>query len=164
MIMRWPEGLKMKAERGQVSAELVELRDVLPTFLDAAGIPKPQVMDGESMLDILRKKSWRKMLDLEHAQIYEEDNAWVALTDGRYKYIYFTLTGQQQLFDLNNDPYEMNDLASEELFERNQSLVIKWRKRMTNHLKIRGEEWVTNGDLMVQTNSIYFGINHPKFK
>ena len=164
MIMRWPEGLKMKAERGQVSAELVELRDVLPTFLDAAGIPKPQVMDGESMLDILRKKSWRKMLDLEHAQIYEEDNAWVALTDGRYKYIYFTLTGQQQLFDLNNDPFELIDLVSEDLFERNKSLVNKWRKRMINHLKIRGEEWVTNGDLMVQSKSIYFGINHPMFK
>jgi len=164
MILRWPEGLELKAERGQVSSELVELRDVLPTFLDAAGIPKPQVMDGESMLDILREKSWRKMLDLEHAQIYEKDNAWVALTDGRYKYIYFTLTGQQQLFDLENDPYELNDLASEELFEGNKSLVKKWRKRMINHLKIRGEEWVKDGDLTIQGKSIYFGINHPKFK
>ncbi len=164
MILRWPEGFELNAERGQVSSELVELRDVLPTFLDAAGIPIPQVMDGESMLDILREKSWRKMLDLEHAQIYEKDNAWVALTDGRYKYIYFTLTGQQQLFDLNNDPYELNDLASEELLDGNKSLVKKWRKRMIDHLKIRGEEWVANGDLVVQSKSIYFGINHPMFK
>ena len=70
MIMRWPESIQMEAKRGQARTELVELRDVLPTFLDAAGMPKPEVMDGASMLDILRDKSWRKMLDLEHAQIY----------------------------------------------------------------------------------------------
>lgn len=164
MILRWPESMQLQAERGQICTELVELRDVLPTFLDAAGIPKPQVMDGESMLYILRDKPGRKMLDLEHAQIYEEDNAWVALTDGHFKYIYFTLTGQQQLFDLETDPYELNDLASEEFFEKNKSLVKKWRKRMIKHLEIRGDEWVKNGDLVIQRTSIYFGINHPKFK
>ncbi|MCK4749107.1 MAG: sulfatase-like hydrolase/transferase, partial [Bacteroidales bacterium] len=164
MILRWPESLQIKAKRGQARGELVELRDVLPTFLDAAGIPKPQVMDGASMLNILKDKSWRNMLDLEHAQIYEKDNAWVALTDGRYKYIYFTLTGQQQLFDLKNDPYEMNDMASDELFGKNEILVKEWRKRMIKHLEIRGEEWVKDGDLMVQKRSIYFGVNHPKFR
>ena len=163
MILRWPEGIKIKAERGQVRGELVELRDVLPTFLDVAEIPKPEVMDGESMLNILEEKSWRKILDLEHAQIYEEDNAWVALTDGRYKYIYFTLTGQQQLFDLKNDPDEMTDLASDELFEENKSLVNTWRKSMIKHLEIRGEEWVKDGDLTVQQKSIYYGVNHPGF-
>lgn len=163
MILRWPESIHMKAKRGQVRSELVELRDVLPTFLDAAGIPKPQVMDGASMLDIMKDKSWRKMLDLEHAQIYEKDNAWVALTDGRYKYIYFTLTGQQQLFDLQNDPDEMTDLASDELFEENKSFVKTWRKRMIKHLEIRGDEWVKDGDLTVQQESIYYGANHPGF-
>ena len=163
MILRWPGNLEMKKKRGQVRNELVELRDVLPTFLDAAGITKPHIMDGESMLNILRGKPRRKILDLEHAQIYEKDNAWVALTDGRYKYIYFTLTGQQQLFDLQNDPHELHDLASQGLFENDQNLVTKWRKRMIKHLQIRGDEWVKNGDLVVQEKSIYYGINHPKF-
>jgi len=162
MILRWPENLKIKAKRGQTRSELVELRDVLPTFLDAAGIQKPQIMDGASMLNILKNKSWRKMLDLEHSQIYEKDNAWVALTNGQYKYIYFTLTGQQQLFDLQNDPYEMKNLASEELFESNKSLVIKWRRKMIKHLQIRGEHWVKDGDLTVQKQSILIGKNNPK--
>jgi arylsulfatase len=160
MILRWPEDLQMKAKRGQKRSELVELRDVLPTFLDAANMQKPQVMDGVSMLDILREKPWRNILDLEHAKIYEKDNAWVALTDGRYKYIYFTLTGQQQLFDLKNDPHEMNDLASEGAPE----LIGEWRKKMIKHLEIRGEKWVKDGDLLVQKKSIYYGINHPKLK
>jgi arylsulfatase len=162
MILRWPNKLQIKAKRGQIRDELVELRDILPTFLETADLPQPKIMDGESMLNILKGKHWRKTLDLEHAQIYEKDNAWVALTDGRYKYIYFTLTGQQQLFDLQNDPFEIHDLNSKESFDNNKNLVKRWRKRMIKHLQIRGEEWVKNGDLRIQEKSIYYGINYPK--
>jgi choline-sulfatase len=161
MILRWPESMHLKVRRGQVRDELVELRDVLPTFLHAAGISQPGVMDGASMFRILKNEPWRGMLDLEHAQIYEEDNAWTALTDGRYKYIYFTLKGKQQLFDLEKDPYEMEDLASGEHLEKNGKLLETWRGRMIEHLQVRGEEWVKDGDLVVQEKSIYFGINHP---
>lgn len=49
------------------------MRDVLPTFLDAASIQKPEEMDGLSMLDVLRNKDWRKILDLEHSKI---ENIW----------------------------------------------------------------------------------------
>lgn len=162
MLLRWPENLQIKAKRGQTRSELVELRDVLPTFLDAAGLQKPQIMDGTSMLNVLKNKSWRKMLDLEHSQIYEMDNAWVALTDGQYKYIYFTLTGQQQLFDLQDDPNEMNDLASEEVFENNKNRIKSWRRKMIKHLQKRGEHWVKDGDLTVQKKSILIGKNNPK--
>jgi arylsulfatase len=164
IIIRWPENLNLKAKRGQLRDELVELRDVLPTFLDAADIPKPDAMDGQSMFNILTGKSWRKLLDLEHAQIYEGDNAWVALTDGSYKYIYFTLTGQEQLFDLVNDPYELNDLTSEKVKQNYVSHITQWRKKMTEHLEVRGDEWVKNGDLLVQEESIYFGVNHPGYQ
>ncbi|MCK4999268.1 MAG: arylsulfatase, partial [Anaerohalosphaera sp.] len=93
MIVRWPDSLGIKSKRGQKIDKLVELRDVLPTFLDAASIDKPARMDGMSMLDLIRgdHKNWRKLLDLEHSAIYWKGNSWVALTDGRYKYIYFTL-------------------------------------------------------------------------
>jgi arylsulfatase A-like enzyme len=163
MILRWPESMPLNAGRGQVRDELVELRDVLPTFLDAAGMVQPPNMDGASMFRILRNESWREILDLEHAQIYEKDNAWTALTDGRYKYIYFTLTGQQQLFDLEKDPHEMVNLASKSLVVKNDKLVEKWRGKMIEYLKIRGEAWVKDGDLVVQEKPIYFGANHPKF-
>ena len=35
---------------------------------------------------------------------------------------------------------------------------------MIKHLKIRGEEWVKDGKLVVQKKSIFYGVNHPKFK
>jgi len=159
MIIRWPDGLESKVNRGFVSDALVELRDVFPTFLDFAGIPIPEVMDGMSILNLLNGKEWRDILDLEHARIYEPDNAWVALTDKRYKYIYFTLTGEQQLFDLINDPHELIDLTKQT--DQSEELIDIWRQKMIEHLEIRGNDWVSKGNLLIQDSSIYYGINHP---
>lgn len=50
MIVRWPGQVKPATE----SAALVEYVDVLPTFLDAAGVPRPEILDGRSMLPVLR--------------------------------------------------------------------------------------------------------------
>jgi len=161
MIMRWPKRLSIKAERGQIREELVELRDVLPTFLDAASLQKPEALDGASMLDVLRDKAWRTQLDLEHARIYEPDNAWTCLTDGSYKYIYFTLTGEQQLFDLSNDPHELIDLARD---PAQLELVSEWRERMIEHLSIRGERWVKDGDLTIQQESQKYSPNDPRYE
>jgi arylsulfatase len=159
MILRWPSSLGIKAKRGQVRSELVELRDVFPTFLDGAGLGIPSVMDGRSMLDIVKGKPWRTQLDLEHAQIYDPDNGWVALTDARYKYIYYLPTGQEQLFDLKKDPQEKNDLA--QASNRDEKRLDSWRSRMIAHLSIRGEQWVKDGKLVVQPKPIYYGINFP---
>ena len=161
MIMRWPESLSIQAERGQIREELVELRDVLPTFLDAASLQKADEMDGASMLDVLRDKDWRKQLDLEHSRIYEPDNAWTCLTDGSHKYIYFTLTGEQQLFDLSNDPHELHDLAKD---PEQDKLVSEWRDRMIEHLSIRGERWVKDGELTVQEESQKYSPNDPRYE
>jgi arylsulfatase A-like enzyme len=127
-----------------VRQELVELRDVFPTFLDAAGLPRPDSVEGMSLLDILRGKPGRKVLDLEHASCYAPKDGWVALMDQRYKYVYFEHTGQQQLFDLKRDPQELINLADDPEAAR---LVKEWRQRMIEHLSIRGEPWVHDGDL-----------------
>jgi arylsulfatase len=160
MIIRWPESMKINIRRGQMMNELVELRDVLPTFLDAAGIDKPTEMEGSTMLELIRgnRKSWRRILDLEHGTCYWPENSWTALTDGRYKYIYFALTGEQQLFDLEQDPIEQNDLAVDPVFD---VLIKEWRNRMIQHLSIRGEPWVMDGDLGIRKDTIKHGPNFP---
>jgi arylsulfatase len=158
MIVRWPARLRLDALRGQVRTELVELRDVLPTFLDAAGLPKPPAVEGLSLLDALRGKRWRSMLDLEHASCYAPKDGWVALTDQRYKYVYYTVTGMQQLFDLQADPHELRDLVAD---ESSAALVREWRQRMVKHLAVRGEAWVRDGDLVVQPKSRLFRADSP---
>jgi len=147
MIVRWPACLKLEVWRGQVRDELVELRDVLPTFLDAAGLGSPPSVEGVSLLEALRGKPWRTVLDLEHASCYRPKDGWVALVDERYKYIYYPITGAQQLFDLQADPHETRDLAAE---AASAALVQAWRQRLVEHLAVRGQRWVRQGALAVQ--------------
>ena len=158
MILRWPSSLGLKASRGQVLDELTELRDVLPTLLDAAGLPRPTAVEGMSLLDILRGKQGRTLLDLEHASCYQPKDGWVALMDQRYKYIYFEHTGRQQLFDLQQDPHELHDLAGQ---PQHAALVKDWRRKMVAHLQLRGEPWVRDDDLALQAKPVKRRPNNP---
>ena len=70
-------------------------------------------MDGLSLLPLLEKGKapWREYIDIEHSTAYWADNYWCALTDGKIKYIWFFRTGEEQLFDLSKDLYELHDLS-----------------------------------------------------
>ena len=54
---------------------------------------------------------------MEHAPTYSQAQAYHALTDGRFKYIWRTLDGSEQLFDLDRDPGEELDLAQNSSFD-----------------------------------------------
>jgi len=84
-------------------------------------------------------KKWRDFIDLEHTICYNRTNHWNALTDGQYKYIYNADSGEEMLFDLTTDRYEMLDLKA-----KNTSLVVFWRQRLIEHFvdEGRGDEWV----------------------
>ncbi len=157
MVIRWPEALNIPMERGQKLEHLVELRDIMPTFLDAAGLPIPGSIDGDSMVRILRDPGceWRQVLDLEHGSQYFAEQAYVALTDRQYKYIRFMQTGEEQLFDLKNDPMETKNITD-------PKRLSAWRKRMVAFLEERGEEWVKNGELVRQTKRMRYGPNFAK--
>jgi arylsulfatase len=164
MLMRWPGGLVAR-DRGQVSERPVEIRDILPTFLDAAGAAgsQPIELDGRSMLDIARGRDegWREWIDLEHDVCYAPENHWNALTDGRRKYIYHAQAGEEQLFDLESDPHELNDLAGD---TARTAELRTWRGRMVGHLAPRGPKWVAEGKLVARPKSILYSENYPRPK
>jgi arylsulfatase len=80
----------------------VEIRDVLPTFLNAAGVSSPSGLDGASLLRLVRNPdaSWRSWIELEHDVCYAQENHWNALSDGGRKYIFHAMTGEEQFFNL----------------------------------------------------------------
>jgi arylsulfatase A-like enzyme len=137
----------------------VEIRDILPTFLDAAGAKIPEKMDGASMLKLIEKVNapWREFIDLEHATAYRAENYWCALTDGREKYIWFFNTGEEQLFDLIQDPTELSDISSSD-----RGRLEKWRNRMITHLSERGEDFVKDGKLVIRENNLLYSPHYPK--
>jgi arylsulfatase A-like enzyme len=161
MLIRWPKGAT-DAKRGQVLDQPVELRDVLPTLLDAAGVKFEQSrFDGRSMMELIRggTDNWRKFIDLEHSTCYWPENQWCALTDGHVKYIYGAADGSEQLFDMDADPGETCDLAGQ---AKHAQTLAEWRGRMVEHLKERGPKWVSDGKLMLRPKPMLYGPNYPK--
>ncbi|MDA0282682.1 MAG: sulfatase [Planctomycetota bacterium] len=55
LIARWPG----RIQPGETAHAMVEYVDVLPTFLDAAGLDVPQVLDGRSFLPVLTGEATR---------------------------------------------------------------------------------------------------------
>jgi uncharacterized sulfatase len=52
LMIHWPQGLR---QTGKTDA-LVSLMDIMPTLLDAAGLPLPEDLDGRSLLPLLSGK------------------------------------------------------------------------------------------------------------
>jgi len=160
MLLRWPKSMGMDNQRGKTLPQPVELRDVLPTFLDAAGAPIPDNLDGRSMLEPVRgnTKGWRPYIDLEHSMCYNKDH-WNALTDGKVKYIYYAFDGREELFDLTSDPRELHNLAAD---PAGKKLLLQWRQYMVEHLSERGEQFVSNGKLTIRKDRFLYSPHFPK--
>lgn len=128
----------MGMSRGQVCDAPVCLEDLMPTILDAAGVKIPDSVDGRSLLPLMRGKQegWREFLHGEHAACYRLEQANHYLTDGRWKYAWFSHTGQERLFHLAEDPRELHDLSG--CAEHAQTLAL-WRGRLVGLLRDRPE-------------------------
>lgn len=139
----------------------VELRDILPTFLNVAGAEIPSGMDGRSLLPLAKgtDNNWRKYIDLEHATCYSSDNYWCALTDGKIKYVWRFYTGEEEFFDMAKDPKELHNAINDKKYKKK---VAEMRAEMIKHLSERGEEFVKDGQLVVRKKTMLYGPAYPK--
>jgi len=130
LLIRYPD----RIDPSPVEDRMVMNVDIAPTILDYAGISIPDVMQGESLVPLLEQAEveWR---DSIYYSYYE--NSWALrdasrdeLTDpsfnyftahrigphrgirtDRYKLIeYYSKSDYWELFDLANDPHEVNNL------------------------------------------------------
>lgn len=137
---------------GRVATDaVVELRDVMPTLLDCAGLRIPAQLDGRSMRRLAEGDDppWREWLHGEHTLPNDTsvrfDTSVQWLTDGREKYVWRSADGAEQLFDLNADPHECHDLAREESMA---DRIVLWRKRLIAELRGRPEDYATEDALV----------------
>ncbi len=142
-LLRLPRQMWSTPGGGRVIDQPVELCDVFPTLCDATGVPVPAGLDGASVLPLCRGEDtpWRQWLHGEHAY-GDRSNHW--LTDGRWKYAWFSQTGRELLFDLAADPQECCDLSA----AQPDRLAI-WRERLIGELRERPEGYVAAGQLVV---------------
>jgi arylsulfatase A-like enzyme len=129
LIVRWPN----KIPAGTVSSAAVSSIDFFPTILEACGeqAPADRPIDGISLVSHLKSggaESLNRTDLVWHFPHYRHDpGPYSILRSGDWKLIKYW-HGKQELFQLNDDPTESNDLAAllpDRVREMDQRLVEK---------------------------------------
>ena len=126
----------------------VGLQDIMPTFLEVANARIPETVTGSSLLPLMRgeEDGWRDILHGEHSGCYHYEDGMHFLTDGHFKYIWYSQTGREHQFNLDEDSNELNDMA---LGDGSDDLVSPWRKRLIGVLEDRPENFTDGQRLIV---------------
>ncbi len=115
LIFRWPQ----KFRRGLVSRSTASQVDLAPTLLEAASAEPLPVMHGHSLMGTLTA-------GIEHDRpVFCEYKTTRMIRHGRYKYIADNGWDVQQLFDLQADPDERDNLVDDRT-----DLVADLRRRI----------------------------------
>jgi arylsulfatase A-like enzyme len=111
LVVKFPAAARARG----TSDTPVQLVDVLPTVLAAAGAPLPRGVQGEALPHVthasLAEEEINPFLVAHYGEAY--DRAVRVAYDGPYK-LMTTSRGEQMLFDLARDPGENTDIAARE--------------------------------------------------
>ena len=118
ILMRYPKEIMP----GTRINELIQNLDFAPAFLDYAGVKIPDDMQGESFRKIVSGESsqWR---DAIYYTYYEYPSVHMVkrhygIRTNRYKLIHFYYdVDEWELYDLENDPAEMNNVYKQEQYQ-----------------------------------------------
>jgi arylsulfatase A-like enzyme len=117
LLVRWPE----KISKGSVRNTLVQNIDLAPTFLDIAGTTIPKWMQGLSLKDLAQNRKdtlLRNSLYYHFYEVYADHTVLphLGVRNDRYKLIYFYTVDEWELYDIKNDPQELNNLYFDRKF------------------------------------------------
>ncbi len=132
-ILSWPGKIKSNTK----SRIPVIQWDILPTLCELFGQPIPENVDGESLLSLLtgnssqlERKSVYWHFPYYHPPIfYEGTKPCSAIREDSFKLIYFYENESVELYNLENDIEELNDLSSQK-----PELVKKLKEKLFKQL------------------------------
>ena len=119
---------------------LVYLYDIFPTVCDYLKIATPDSVDGISFLPVIKGsiQATRNSLFTAYKNFHR------AVRDHRWKLIRYPLLDYNQLFDLKNDPFELNNLTKKAKFqdkeEEMMTLLKEWQNKTDDRLPLTTSE------------------------
>jgi arylsulfatase A-like enzyme len=137
LLMRLPGGAKGEA------TELVQNIDYAATFLDVAGVDIPQDIQGVSLLPLLKGEKSIEGRDAIYYHFFEYPAEHMVkkhygVRTDRYKLIHFyDDIDAWELYDLEKDPSEMNNIYGK---EGTEAITTELKKRLVELQKEYGEE------------------------
>lgn len=144
LIIRWPGVVKQSV----VCTNVMTSVDYFPTLLEIAGvkIPKDQIVDGQSILPLLKEAGQLKPRELYwHYPHYPNQGGAPggAIRDGDFKLIEFYEDGHWELYNLRDDLSEQNNLA-EKMPDKAAQLATQldvWRRNVGAQMMLPNPEW-----------------------
>lgn len=130
MILKWPG----KISSGTRNDDFVDLADLYPTMLSAAGVsdPQPEELQGEDLLSGVGNKN-RSEQFVEYSR---GSRRWISIRTKEWKYNWYFGGGFEELFDLRADPGETNNLCES---EPDAHAVMK--ERLRDRLTVSEKKW-----------------------
>ena len=139
MILSGP-GIPKNEQRDQ----LVYIFDLFPTIASIAGLTLPETVEGEDLLPHVDDPALHGRGAAFYA--YRNEQRGVRTAEG-WKFIQYEVDGvrTEQLFDLNHDPYEITNLATDEIMdstlEAMRALLIEQSLLWSDPLDLSQPHW-----------------------
>jgi arylsulfatase A-like enzyme len=141
-VIRWP-GVVLP---GAVNDDLVSNLDFAETFLEAAGVAIPAVMQGRSLVPILKGQKpadWRTAFYYQYYEYPKPHHVrpHYGIVTERHKLVHFYGTGEDysELFDLKSDPHELKSVYDDPAYSEVRGELTAELARQRKLLKVPDE-------------------------
>jgi arylsulfatase len=160
LIVHWPKGISgkgksfRKTKQGPLYDSPAHLVDLMATAIDLAGTNYPDYTNGHQLIPLegisLRPSFTGTSLE-RGKPIYFEHEGNRAIRDGKWKLVSKGPTSKWELYDMEKDRTEMNDLS---LKERNRAtyMMYQWEQWAHERGVVPFRSWFLNPEAQKKSN------------
>ncbi len=142
----WSPG---RFEAGRTVDGLCQQMDIGPAILEMAGVDVPESVEAKSVLPAIKGEDWtpREYVYAEHGRdgILQETEFMTMVRSNDWKLVHFVDDPDGQLFNLNDDPAEINNLWNDPAsVDKKRELLDElreWRIRSQVHTSNWAADW-----------------------